>query len=211
MDKVTRQCPQTTTFLKRKESRSGINRGPSAYQPNALPLCQTGSLGERGLYPRPSAIVCDTDCRAGYQEFPEATTECSALAHHTYIFSQVKVCSSAHSKQQTKQQQRKTITTKQRRKKKKKREREREKEAKNNNLKARKKLGEKREKKTKTKKQKQKKQKNGGRERVYKKFNKQKCNLQSLSKFSGFNLNLFFPFLYIIFLSFSPFFFHLFF
>ena len=34
MDKVTRQCPQTTTFLKRKESRSGIN---------ALPLGQTGS------------------------------------------------------------------------------------------------------------------------------------------------------------------------
>ena len=24
VDKVTRQCPQTTTFLKRKESRSGI-------------------------------------------------------------------------------------------------------------------------------------------------------------------------------------------
>ena len=24
MDKITRQCPQTTTFLKRKESRSGI-------------------------------------------------------------------------------------------------------------------------------------------------------------------------------------------
>ena len=24
MDKVTRQCPQTTTFLKRKESRSGF-------------------------------------------------------------------------------------------------------------------------------------------------------------------------------------------
>ena len=24
MDKVTRQCPQTTTFLKRMESRSGI-------------------------------------------------------------------------------------------------------------------------------------------------------------------------------------------
>ena len=24
MDKVTRQCPQTTTFLKREESRSGI-------------------------------------------------------------------------------------------------------------------------------------------------------------------------------------------
>ena len=33
-DKVTRQRPQTTTFSK---------RGPSAYQPNALPLGQTGS------------------------------------------------------------------------------------------------------------------------------------------------------------------------
>jgi len=44
MDKAIRQCPQTTTFLERKKSRSGINRGPSAYQPNALPLDQTGSL-----------------------------------------------------------------------------------------------------------------------------------------------------------------------
>ena len=43
MDKVTRQRPQTTTILKRKESRSGSNRGPSAYKPNALPLGQTGS------------------------------------------------------------------------------------------------------------------------------------------------------------------------
>ena len=39
-DKVTRQCPQTTAFLKRGESR----RGPSSYQPDALPLGQTGSL-----------------------------------------------------------------------------------------------------------------------------------------------------------------------
>ena len=30
-------------FLKRKESRSGSNRGSSAYQPNALPLGHTGS------------------------------------------------------------------------------------------------------------------------------------------------------------------------
>ena len=30
-DTVTRQCPQTTTFVKRKQSR-----GPSAYQPNAF-------------------------------------------------------------------------------------------------------------------------------------------------------------------------------
>ena len=36
-DKVTRHC-----VLKRKESRTKSNRGPSAYQPNALPLDQTG-------------------------------------------------------------------------------------------------------------------------------------------------------------------------
>ena len=47
MDNVTRQCPQTTTFLKRKENRSGIELGPSAYQPNALPLGQTGSHSAR--------------------------------------------------------------------------------------------------------------------------------------------------------------------
>ena len=43
MDKVTGQCPQTTTFLKRKGAEAVSNRGPSAYQPNALPLGQTGS------------------------------------------------------------------------------------------------------------------------------------------------------------------------
>ena len=47
MDKVTGQCPQTTTFLKRKESRSGIEPRSFAYQPNALPLGQTGS--QKGL------------------------------------------------------------------------------------------------------------------------------------------------------------------
>jgi len=43
MDKVTRQCPQTTTF-EEKGVEADSKRGPSAYQPNALPLCQTGSL-----------------------------------------------------------------------------------------------------------------------------------------------------------------------
>ena len=41
-----------TDFLKRKEGRSGIDPGedgPSAYQPNSLPLDQTGSLVGRGL------------------------------------------------------------------------------------------------------------------------------------------------------------------
>ena len=45
MDKVTGQCPQTTTFFEEKGERPKrvSNRGPSAYQPNALPLGQTGS------------------------------------------------------------------------------------------------------------------------------------------------------------------------
>ena len=33
-------------FLKTKESRNGSNRGPSAYQPSALPLGHTGSQKE---------------------------------------------------------------------------------------------------------------------------------------------------------------------
>ena len=40
-DKVTRQCPQTTTRERRAEAES--SRGPSAYLPNALPVGQTGS------------------------------------------------------------------------------------------------------------------------------------------------------------------------
>ena len=37
-------------LLKRKESRSGSNRGPSAYQPSALPLSHTGSHRTETLY-----------------------------------------------------------------------------------------------------------------------------------------------------------------
>ena len=44
MGTVTRQCPQTTIFEeKRKQSRSGLNQGPSADQPSALPPGHTGS------------------------------------------------------------------------------------------------------------------------------------------------------------------------
>ena len=47
-DKVTRQCPQTTTFEEKGEPKQiQSNRGPSAYQPNALPLGQTGSQVSR--------------------------------------------------------------------------------------------------------------------------------------------------------------------
>ena len=41
MDKITRQCPQT--FWRERRAEAVSNRGPSAYQPNALPLGQTGS------------------------------------------------------------------------------------------------------------------------------------------------------------------------
>ena len=42
-DKITRQCPQTTTFEGKGEPKQFKIQGPSAYQPNALPLGQTGS------------------------------------------------------------------------------------------------------------------------------------------------------------------------
>ena len=49
MDKVTRQCPQTTTFRRERRAVAVSNWGPSAYQPNALPLGQTGSQREDAL------------------------------------------------------------------------------------------------------------------------------------------------------------------
>ena len=44
-DKVTRYCPQTTFFfsLRERGTEADWNRGPSAYQPNTLPLSQTCS------------------------------------------------------------------------------------------------------------------------------------------------------------------------
>ena len=65
MDKVTGLCPQTTTFLKRRADAVS-NRGPSAYQPNALPLGQTGS---RPLWLRSGFI---------YKETPVAVAACRA-------------------------------------------------------------------------------------------------------------------------------------
>ena len=47
MAKVTRQCPQTTTFWRERRAEAVSNRGPSAYQPNALPLGQTGDWTEQ--------------------------------------------------------------------------------------------------------------------------------------------------------------------
>ena len=41
-DKITGQCPQNN-FGRERRAEAESNRGPSAYQPNALPLGQTGS------------------------------------------------------------------------------------------------------------------------------------------------------------------------
>ena len=46
--KVTKPCPETTTFEERRPEPES-NRSPSAYQPNALPLGQTGSLTNLAL------------------------------------------------------------------------------------------------------------------------------------------------------------------
>ena len=43
-DKVARQCPQTTTFEEKGAPKRIRTEIPSAYQPNVLPLGQTGSL-----------------------------------------------------------------------------------------------------------------------------------------------------------------------
>ena len=43
-DKVARQCPHNATFEeKKRKAEEDSNRGPPAYQPNALQLGQTGS------------------------------------------------------------------------------------------------------------------------------------------------------------------------
>ena len=42
-DKVTRQVSTGHNFPRERRAEADSNRGPSAYQPNALPLGQTGS------------------------------------------------------------------------------------------------------------------------------------------------------------------------
>ena len=42
-DKITRQCPKTTSFWRERRAEAVSSRGLSAYQTNALPLGQTGS------------------------------------------------------------------------------------------------------------------------------------------------------------------------
>ena len=43
-DRVIRQCPENHNFWRERKVEADSNRGPSVYQPNALPLGQTGSV-----------------------------------------------------------------------------------------------------------------------------------------------------------------------
>ena len=60
-DKVTRQCIQTTTFEEKGEPKQ--IRRHSAYQPNALPLGQTGSLESDRM--SSSFMYCSNACGSG--------------------------------------------------------------------------------------------------------------------------------------------------
>ena len=42
-DKVTGQCPQTTTFERERRAEAESSQGPATYQPNTLLLVQAGS------------------------------------------------------------------------------------------------------------------------------------------------------------------------
>ena len=58
-DKVTRQCPHWDhNFWKERRAEADSNRGPSAYQPNALPLGQTGSPLHSQLHGHTSMASC---------------------------------------------------------------------------------------------------------------------------------------------------------
>ena len=59
-DKVTRPSPQTITFEEKGEPKMESNRGPSAYQPTALPLGQTSSMkgsSHRSIYIRLMTVL----------------------------------------------------------------------------------------------------------------------------------------------------------
>ena len=48
-DKVTRQRPHATTYKKRRQAKAKSNRGPSAYQPNALRWATPADMDERTI------------------------------------------------------------------------------------------------------------------------------------------------------------------
>ena len=73
-DKVTRQCPQTTTSVEKGEPSEEkgepkrpirTEAPPAEYQPNALPLDQTGSHGIVEMYLSKNAFIAMKQCKNG--------------------------------------------------------------------------------------------------------------------------------------------------
>ena len=69
-DKVTRQCPQTAIFEEKGELKRIRTEVPSAYQPNALPLGQTGSQVSNLVFHAQSASTVTIGRVAGVPEIP---------------------------------------------------------------------------------------------------------------------------------------------
>ena len=71
-DKVRRQCPQTTTFEGRG-AETESNRGPSAHQPDALPLATpkrlTSSLVECCFTSTETVGLLGTGAQDGHLDF----------------------------------------------------------------------------------------------------------------------------------------------
>ena len=83
MDKVTRPCPQTTTFLKRKESRSGSSGQSSAGNCVKVEVDVQGSpsLPNRpcGLCGRKATLNSNSVSNHGAQELRESRGGCPGL------------------------------------------------------------------------------------------------------------------------------------
>ena len=80
MDKVTRQCPQTTAFLRERRTEAVSNRGPSTYQPHALPLGQNGSHIYTHIYGTSAYSLLR-------RTFVGQTRTCRALCLYCFSFS----------------------------------------------------------------------------------------------------------------------------
>ena len=66
-DEVTRHCPQTTTFEEKGEPKRNRAAALSAYQPNALPLGQTGSMAPQCGMVTTLFSVCSESSKAEIQ------------------------------------------------------------------------------------------------------------------------------------------------
>ena len=82
MDKVTRQCPQTTTFLKRKESRSGIK--PRSFRLPAYRLtARPNRLTKTMIKSLVVAVVCTLSLSLSLSPARAATVRTKSVSHQS--------------------------------------------------------------------------------------------------------------------------------